>query len=172
MKKIIVSIFILILFGGTLSAQNSTVDKLFDKFSGQEGYTSVYISSYMFSMFSEVEYEDKEMDKLVNKLKSIKILAADNISTAQFQKDIIEKLPLTEYEQLMVVKEKGENVTFYINENNGLIIELLLITLGEEDNAIICIQGDIDLKNISKLSKSMKIESLEHLEDIDDEIEK
>ncbi len=165
MKKILLNVFILIV--GGVSAQNSPVDKLFDKYSGQKGYTSVYISSYMFSMFSEVEYDDKEMDDLVNNLKSIKILAADDISTAQFKKDIVKKLPLSDYKELMVVKEEGDNVTFLINEKNGRIGELLIITEGENDNAIICIQGNIDLKNISKLSKSVKIEGLEHLEDIE-----
>lgn len=167
MKKILLNVFILILIVGGASAQNSPVDKLFDKYSGQKGYTSVYISSYMFSMFSEIEYDDKEMDDLVNNLKSIKILAADDISTAQFKKDIVEKLPLSDYKELMVVKEEGDNVTFLINEKNGRIDELLIITEGEDDNAIICIQGNIDLKNISKLSKSVKIDGLEHLEDID-----
>jgi len=43
----------------------------------------------------------------------------------------------------------------------------LLIAGGKNENALISIQGNIDLKNISKLSKSMQIQGLEHLEEID-----
>ncbi|MEA3317289.1 MAG: DUF4252 domain-containing protein [Bacteroidota bacterium] len=168
MKTIQIIISIFILSTSALFAQNSHFDNLFDKYSGKEGYTSVYISSYMFSMFSEIEHEDKEIDNVVNNLKGIKILSGDNIPAEQFKVDITTKIPLSEYKELMVVKEKGEMVRFYINENEGLINELLLITESENDNAVICIQGNIDLKNISKLSKSMNIDGFEHLENIDD----
>ncbi len=44
-----------------------------------------------------------------------------------------------------------------------------MIAGGTDDNALISIQGDIDLKTISKLSKTMKIEGMENLEEIESE---
>ena len=79
---------------------------------------------------------------------------------------------MSQYKELMVVKEKDQDVKFLINEKDGKIIELLLIAGGKDENALISIQGNIDLKNISKLSKSMKIEGLEHLNDIDEKQKK
>ena len=67
----------------------------------------------------------------------------------------------------MVIKEKDQDVKFLVHEKDGKITELLLIAGGKNDNVLISIQGDIDLKNISKLSKSMNISGLEHLEEID-----
>ncbi|CAN0298878.1 unnamed protein product, partial [Chrysoparadoxa australica] len=60
------------------SAQNSVVQQLFDKYSGQEGFTSVHISSYMFELFSKFDQEDKELQEITRSLKSIKILAMDS----------------------------------------------------------------------------------------------
>jgi hypothetical protein len=168
MKKII-SNLVLLLIPFYIMAQNSPVDELFDKYSGKEGFTSVYITSYMFSMFSEMESDDPEFDELVKNLTGIKILATDKSysGNANFYTEIINKLPLSEYKELMVIKEKDQNVKFLINEKNGKIIELLLIAGGKNENTLISIQGNIDLKNISKLSKSMQINQLEHLEEID-----
>lgn len=162
----LISIF---LFSGVLKAQNTPVDQLFDKYSGKEGFTSVYITSYMFSMFSDVESEDPEFDELIKNLKAIKILATDETYSGNinFFKEIIDKLPKDQYKELMVIKEKDQDIKFLVNEKNGKIIELLLIAGGANENALISIQGNIDLKNISKLSKSMKIDGLEHLEEID-----
>ncbi|HAN19852.1 MAG: hypothetical protein A2X13_12790 [Bacteroidetes bacterium GWC2_33_15] len=162
----LISIF---LFSGVLNAQNTPVDQLFDKYSGKEGFTSVYITSYMFSMFSDVESEDPEFDELIKNLKAIKILATDETYSGNinFFKEIIDKLPKDQYKELMVIKEKDQDIKFLVNEKNGKIIELLLIAGGANENALISIQGNIDLKNISKLSKSMKIDGLEHLEEID-----
>ena len=75
--------------------------------------------------------------------------------------------PKEKYEELMVVKKKGQDVKFYVLKNGQKISELLMIVGGVDDNALISIQGDIDLKTISKLSKTMKIEGMENLEEID-----
>ena len=168
MKKIIL-ILTVIMIPFVSFSQNTPVDELFDKYSGTEGITSVYITSYMFSMFSDLETDDPEFDELVKNLKGIKILATDETysGNANFYKEIIDKLPMDKYKELMVIKEKDQDVKFLINEQNGKIIELLLIAGGKGENALISIQGNIDLKNISKLSKSMNINGLEHLEEID-----
>lgn len=168
MKKIFLVLTVLVIPIFAFS-QKTPVDELFDKYSGKEGFTSVYITSYMFSMFSNLETDDPEFDKLVKNLKGIKILATDDTysGNANFYKEIIDKLPMSQYKELMVVKEKDQDVKFLINEKDGKIIELLVIAGGKDENALISIQGNIDLKNISKLSKSMNINGLEHLNDID-----
>ncbi|HSO77435.1 MAG TPA: hypothetical protein VLQ76_02620 [Bacteroidales bacterium] len=43
----------------TLTAQRSPVDDLFEKYNGREGFTSVYISSKMFSLLSRIDSEDQ-----------------------------------------------------------------------------------------------------------------
>jgi ACT domain-containing protein len=153
-----------------VKGQNSAVDKLFEKYSGQEGYTSILISKYMFSMFSDVNPENKEFSDLVSKLNSIKILAKDSKhseSDVNFYKEMMKSLPISEYKELMVVKEKDQELKFLVKDVNGLIVELLLIVGGKTENVLICIQGEnINLKNIAKLSKSMKIDGLENLEKI------
>jgi len=168
MKKVILNL-IFLLSPFIILAQKTPVDELFDKYSGKEGFTSVYITSYMFSMFTDVETDDPEFDELMKNLKAIKILATDETynGNANFYKEIIDKLPMSQYKELMVIKEKDQDVKFLINEKDGKIIELLLIAGGKDENALISIQGNIDLKNISKLSKSMQIEGLKHLEEID-----
>ncbi|NOU17961.1 MAG: DUF4252 domain-containing protein [Bacteroidales bacterium] len=169
MKRICVLMFFamsLIVANG----QNSAVDKLFDKYSGKEGYTSILISKYMFSMFSDVNPENKEFNDLVSKLTSIKILVSDSSSNnvgINFYNEIMKELPAKDYKELMVVKDKDQDIKFLVKDINGVIVELLLVVGGKSDNVLICIQGEnINLKNIAKLSKSMKINGLENLEKI------
>ena len=81
MKKVLFLISFLIL-SVSLMAQNRAVDRLFDKYAGQDGYTTVFISKYMFSMFANLEgLEDddlEEMQSVFGKLNGIKILAVDD----------------------------------------------------------------------------------------------
>jgi hypothetical protein len=76
-------------------------------------------------------------------------------------------LPLNEYQELMVIKEKGQDFKFLIREKDGIISELLMVAGGNSNNALISIRGNIDLNTISKLSRSMNIDGLDALQKIE-----
>lgn len=159
----------LTVFSWTAFAQ-SPVDKLFDKYSGKDGFTTVYITQYMFEMFKNMNTSDKEFDSLVKNLKSIRILSVENKNAVpagmNFYKEIMKDLPVDQYKELMVVKEKDQEIKFLIKEYQGKISELLMVS-GGKDNTLICIQGNIDMKSLSKLSKGLNINGMKSLEKID-----
>lgn len=164
--KYIISIVIISVITVNSQAQVSAVDKLFNQYSEKDGFTTVYITQYMFSMFKDVNTDDKDFDNLVKNLKSIRILAVDKENPptgVNFYTQIMKDLSVKDYKELMVIKEKGQDVKFLVKESNGKIAELLLIAGGRE-NALISIEGNIDLKSIAKLSKSMKIQGMEQLD--------
>ena len=176
MKKLL---FIVCLIGmsAVSMAQNKSIDRVFDKYSGQEGFTTVYISKYMFSMFANLEgVEDEELEEVQDvfgKLTGIKILAVEDSDAlgegVNFYDEIMKDLPMDQYEELMVVQSSESNVVFLAREEDGVIVELLLIVGGEGDeNALIAITGEIDLKTIAKLSETMDIEGMEELENLED----
>src|SRR6266568_3780230 len=109
-------------------SQNTAIDKLFEKYSGKDGFTTVYISQYMFDMFRDVQTSDKDFDGLIKGLKSIRILAVDNPkvlpSGTNFFKEIMKDIPISQYKELMVIKQKDQDVKFLIRENQGKIVEL------------------------------------------------
>lgn len=176
MKKLLL-IVCFIGLSAVIMAQNLSIDRVFDKYAGKEGFTTVYISKYMFSMFANldnVEDEDvKEVQDVFGKLTGIKILAVEDEDEdvvgegVNFYDEIMKDLPRNEYQELMVVKDSESDVVFLAREEKGVIVELLLIVGGEGDNALIAITGEIDLTTISKLSEAMDIEGMEELENLE-----
>ena len=175
MKKLL---FIVCFIGvaGLALAQNKSIDRVFDKYAGMEGFTTVYISKYMFSMFSNLDgVEDKDLkdvQDVFGKLTGIKILAVDDPAVlgegVNFYDEIMKDLPRDRYEELMVVKDSESDVVFLAREENGVIVELLLVVGGEGDsNALIAITGEIDLNTIAKLGQTMDIEGLDELENLE-----
>ena len=81
-----------------------------------------------------------------------------------FKESIINKIPAKEYEELMIVKEEGNDVKILIREKAGKISELLIITDNLESASLIIIQGSISLQNLGKLSKISGLEQLENIE--------
>lgn len=171
-KALIVMLLTFIISVSAMS-QKDPVDRIFDKYSGQEGYTTVYISSKMFSLFAEIDPDDQELQDMMNGLKSIRILASDDSDESagdgiNFYKEVMKDLAVEKYEELMVVKDGNQDLKFLIREENGKIVELLLVGGGDGDNVLISIRGIIDMKNIGKIGKALDVEGLENIEKIDE----
>jgi len=168
MKRIAIGGMIM-MFTLTAFSQKSAVDKVFDKYSGKEGYTTVYISSFMFNLLNSLEVDDpdyNEFKKATSGINSIKILTQEGDGSASFGKELIQMLPREEYKEMMVVKDEGEDVLFLARESGGKITEFLLIVSGGGEDALIAIQGNIDLKSISSIAKGLDMPGLENLENL------
>jgi len=173
MKTLFLAVVMLGLSCG-LDAQ-SIMDNLFEKYSGTEGYTSVYISKYMFDMFRSNETTPKEgdddLEEVISKLSGIKILVTDDDpatpAPVNLYNEIMKVIPSSAYKEIMVVKEKDQDIKFFVKENKDRVAELLMVIGGSDESVLISIQGDIDMKNISKLAKSMNVEGMENLEKIE-----
>lgn len=170
MKRIII-FYVLAIITINLWPQ-SPADKVFDKYSGAEGFTTVYITKYMFDLFKDVENNNvsDEMQEAISRLNSIKILATDDDpdtkTSINLYDEVMKNLPQAEYKEMMVIKEKDENVRFLVREKDSKVVELLLLVGSPDESVMISIQGDIDMKNISKITKALNIEGMEKLENI------
>ncbi len=151
-------------------AQESPVDKIFDKYGDKEGFTTVIISKYMFSLFanSESKNTNDDFSKIISGLESIKILSVQDSTLdtkINLYKELIKGFPLEQYHQLLSIKEKNQDTKIMIRERNGKIHEFLMIG-GGADNFVISITGNINLESISKLSQAMDIKGLENVDKI------
>jgi hypothetical protein len=170
MKKLIIAL-LLTAFTGTLCAQ-SAVDKVFSKYAGKDGYTTVVINSFMFKFLANIETNDPEYESFKNAtsgIESIRILTQNGGDSKSFGKELLEILPRDEYEELMVVKEADEEVVFLVKEDGGKITEFLLVVSGNgDDDALIVITGVIDLESISSLTRGLDLPGMENLEDFEE----
>ena len=169
MKKLSLLIFFLTTVI-IVSGQVNPVDELYDKYAGRDGFTSVLISSKMLGLFANMESGDKAADDIMGKLKSIRILAVEDTTlnrSINFYTELARKMDFSGYEEIMVVRE-GRNVTYFLTKLSGKSIsELLLISGGTGGNTLISIRGDLNLKELSELSRNMGIEQLKALEDLE-----
>ena len=172
MKRILFTGALVLLFTG-IFAQQSAVDRIFDKYSGKEGYTTVYISSFMFNLLNSLEVDDPEYNefkKATSGINSIKILTQDGSGSVAFGKELLEMLPRNEYQEMMTVKDEDEDVLFLAKQDGGRITEFLLIVSGGDgEDALIAIQGDIDLESLSSIASGLDMPGMENLEELDDQ---
>jgi Domain of unknown function (DUF4252) len=167
-KHFLKLLFCSLMFPMLGSAQNG-IQKFFEDYTGDEKFTEVIITPKMFQMIARVDLKDPDAQEIKNilaDLKSLHILTTEN-NSLHYYKDALTRFKSTDYEVLMTVREKDENVRFLTKEDsNGVIKELLLVVGGKKDFVLISFVGNIDLAKISRLANKLDVKGLEHLKDL------
>ena len=149
-----------------LMAQNAAVDKLFNKYQGKEGFTTVLVNKDVFKFISDSDDAEHEMNKTLENISGIKILAQEDpeiTGELNFYDELKKDMDFNKYEELVTVKEKDQDVRIIARENNNRIAELLVIVGGEE-NVLVWIEGNFTFEELSELSDIDGLEQLDLLE--------
>jgi hypothetical protein len=162
MKKLMM--FMAVLVPLALAAQKSPVDKLFEKYANQKGFTTVNISGKLLGFAGKLDSGDPETSKMLNNLTGIRILSVDDVEVTgkvnffdEMEGDGFFKK--NGYESLMDVTESDQVVRFYAREaGEGKFSELLLVVGGKDDNTLISIRGLIDPENIGKITGALDVD--------------
>ena len=150
MKKLIgIIAFVSVAF--SLNAQKS-IDDLFDRYSGKEGFVSVTINGNLLKLAADLGDEDENLPKNIN---TIRILAQDedNMNVDNFYDLVVKDIDLSRYEEFMSVMEKDEKVRMLVRVEGDKFSEFLLIAGGKDSNAIIQIRGQMTLDEAKKFAR-------------------
>lgn len=159
------------------SLAQSPTDQLFEKYNGKDGFTTVHITQELFGLFADLDESDpdvKEMKDMMSQLKYIRILMYDledggRQSELDAFRNELKSTSISGFSELMVVKERDEEVKFMAKKDGDRITELLLLISEPGESGFISIVGNIDINTVSKLSKTMNMEGMENLEKLDKE---
>ncbi len=158
--------------GSTVFGQKDAVTKYFDKYKNDDRFTTVYVSPKMFQMIAQVAQEeyDEDIVEMVRELEGLHILTTEH-NSAQFYKEAIATINTNQYEELMTVRDGGQNVKFMVKDQEGgnVVNELLLLVGGEDEFVLLSFVGKIYLDKVAKLAKNLNINGAEHLRKLDKE---
>ena len=171
MKKLMI-VMVMMAAAFAVQAQGDAISKFFTKYQNDVSFSQVNMSSKMFSLMANLEVEnpeDQEVVNMISKLKGLRILAKEEArDSRELYKEALSMIPKSEFEELMSVRDKDKDMKFYIKESGGKISELVMVAGGNDEFMILSLFGEIDLKQVSKISKKMNIDGLENLENIKD----
>lgn len=152
----------------------------FDSFENEKDVTSVVVTKNMFKLLSKMDLNSSDPEaqsylKMVDNLDNIKIFTTENPAMTQKMDAAVAKYISASKDlgELMRVKDDGQNIRFYSKEgkNENFVSELLMhldgIVDGKPTTIIMSITGNIDLKQISKLTSELKVPGSEQLKNID-----
>jgi hypothetical protein len=169
--KYIVILF-LSLVGYTASAQIDAIEKYFGQYMEDEDFTVVYVSPKMFNLISRLDLNEVNEDpdaklvmETVKDIRGLRVLTTD-VKPMERYKEAMNMISTKEYEVLVTVRDKGENVRIWVKEDNKVINELLLLVGALDEFVMLSFVGNIDLEKISRLANELDVKGVEHLDKV------
>jgi len=152
-----------------VSSQQMSINDIISKFEGKEGVTTVVLSKDMMELASNVKSDNADFGNFIKSISGIKILVLEHSS--QSQRDsfatMVKMLPVSDYKDLMTVKEGNKLIKMVVKENKGKISDFLLLVTGDKEPVLINITGNIDMKKLSSAGKNMNMTGFEYLARLD-----
>lgn len=166
MKNLLALVFALCAFSA--SAQDDAVARLFDHHLQDPRFTSAFISARMFEVMAEKTdvAMDEDVRKMIRTMKGMRVVQLSGQDGAPFLKPAADKLQGAKYEELMSLREKGEQVRFYTLGGGARVKELVMVVAGPQRFLLLSMVGDIDLATVSRLSKSLNVQGADLLEKV------
>lgn len=174
MKNLILTVIAAIMATVAVNAQTS-IDKLYKKYAGTDGITSINISPELFKIIAGFDMDDssekaKETKEVIEQLSGLKMLvyeSEDGKTNQAFIDEIRTLSNVKGYTELMTVDGSDEVVKFLAKKNSqGKVTEMLMIVLEADEAVVMSMTGLLDMQSISKISQTLDIEGLEKLEEV------
>lgn len=185
MKQFILILTAIILSLPSLAQQNQTIfNQLTEKYADKEGFSASLLTSDMFDLYlkkrnleetSPVFDALKNLDKIIviSQSKIMTDVVTSGISTEekqdnnQMHETILGYYKKNNYLLFKTEKRMGEDVKVFLNRSQDKINSLALITNSASATSLVELQGNIDLKTVSELSKVLNLRGLENLYKLD-----
>lgn len=177
-KSIAIVSLVLFVLAAPLANAQSMIDKVFEKYSGQEGFTAVNFNKEMFQMFQQMssgtDSSSIEFKKMVDQLTGLKVLvyhfdSAQIVKAVSIYNEFAGAYPSSTFKELMTVNEGRQSVKFMTKQDSkGNISELVMLMKDKSEVGVISLTGNIDLSTVSQISKSMNIKGMENMQKIHD----
>lgn len=150
----------------------------FDKFEDRSGVDNVVVNQRMFKLLTKIDLNDTDPEiqgyiNLINNLENVKIFSTVKTDIAdEMDVEMKNYLSSANLEELLRAKDDDKNVKFYYKpgKSEDYVSEFVMFLKGKMDGkdrtVFFQVTGDIDLKQISKLTKEFDFEGSDELKDV------
>jgi hypothetical protein len=151
MKRFLV--FIVLTISATLAYGQKSIDDLFERYAGKDGFTTVTINGNLLKLAHCFGDNDDEKPFPAN-ITEIRVLAQEDksMNVENFYNLVINDIDLKNYDEFMRVKKSDQDLRMLVRSEGNKFKEFLLIA-GGTDNALIQVKGSMTYEDAKKFSK-------------------
>lgn len=167
MKQLFLLSAVIALTSSLAQSQNEAFNRFIEKHKSEPAFTYAFLSKDLFEVVAETNIADKDWKKLHNVIKnigSLSILAADSIQTGlSLYREARALVPSDAFDELMTVRDDQSRVHIWARSEEDLVTDLILLVGTPNEFVLVCFAGNLELGNISELSRLFDAEAVEQL---------
>lgn len=149
----------MILLAATLAFTAAAQDwnSIYNRYSGKEGVSSVYISPAMFRLMKslpdvEIESEDVDLGGIIRTFTGMYILdIEDGKAAAELEAELQHVIKAGRYELLMEAADESETMRIYTISKGDTVTDFLMLAYDGSETSVIAITGEIPFSELQKL---------------------
>jgi hypothetical protein len=151
MKRLL--LFIVLTITATIVYSQKSIDDLFDKYAGKDGFTTVTINGNLLKLAHCLGDNDEDTSFPAN-ITEIRVLAQEDksLKVENFYNLVINDIDLKNYDEFMRVKKSDQDLRMLVRSEGKMFKEFLLIA-GGNNNALIQVKGSMTYADAKKFSK-------------------
>ena len=173
MKQILI-ILLALPFLTSLNAQ-SAIDLHFSEFAEASNTTNISVTGKMFELINNINIESDtdqeeidEMKGFFGSITSFRLIAGEEVSNAKSQYINGDQKLATSHEELVRVDDKEGKFALYIDEEDGIVHEVVGLGWGEEGLMVFSLMGALRLEQVGKVVSQMNDNGFDQLSRIKD----
>ena len=160
MRRLILALVIMTV--GLSGYGQKSVDALFEKYSGDDGFVNITISGDLIKLIKAFDHNDYDDDHDLwpADISMVRILAQedDSFFAGNFYEMVERELDRKDYEEFMRVKNSDHDVVMLVRTDGRGFREFLVIAGDDdgEDNVLIQVKGNMTYKEAKEFADRMK----------------
>jgi len=165
MKRIAYIFIALSFLTSTLTAQTREIDRLFNKYRGEEGIISIWLPGMVMKFAASIADLEKTEENFLRSIKSLRVLTIEDTELypdVNFTREANINTDPEGYQLLIQVSDSGEDVMILGKERNGKLKDLLVL-VGGKDNVIVHIKGRMNADMIGSLGQIAGLDKIDFI---------
>jgi len=158
MKKQIYTLAGLILMAFSTSAQTDVISTYFSEYEGREEVTTIMLSGKAFELVGQIDVEETELQEykeMASQITGLRVIVDDNDPSAVQTAHAAQKRLPANFEELISVKEKDTEFKLLIDEQAGVVRELIGIVGSDSTFAIMSLVGNMKMSDVGQMTQQL-----------------
>lgn len=133
-------------------AQNSNVKAFYDKYMDYENVTDVSLQGWILKMAANFS-DDENGEKILQKITKLRVMVMEerNLVSPMDYQSLVKNIQKDRFEKLMEIRDGGQKIDFFIQEDGDQISNILLLINGEDEFVLVSLEGNLEFSDLKEL---------------------
>jgi hypothetical protein len=134
-------------------AQNPNVKAFYDKYMDYENVTNVSLQGWVLKMAANFS-DDENGEKILQKITKLRVMVMEeqNLVSKNDYQSLVKSIEKDRFEKLMQIREGGEKIDFFIQEDGDQISNLLMLINGDDEFILVSLEGNLKFSDLKELN--------------------